>query len=197
MIERKIRKHPLKEVAMPGRPDLLIMCGLSFSGKSTMATELETRFGAEVISLDAINSGRGLEGGSGVSEEEWRKTHGVALEELDALMAMKTPIIVVDDTSCFRFLRDNYRFVADRYGYRVRVVVMDTPMEVIRERRRMNSGDRADISDEIFDSHCRNFEWPDSDEKTHVFHHDSHFEEWFSKHLHYDSETEPAGLGAF
>lgn len=52
------------------------MCGLSFSGKSTLAALLADELGAELLSLDAINAERRLYGGraSGLKSGHERTT---------------------------------------------------------------------------------------------------------------------------
>lgn len=54
-------------------PLLILTCGLSFSGKSTLALELRSRLDADVLSLDVINAERGLYGGQGISARNGRK----------------------------------------------------------------------------------------------------------------------------
>lgn len=42
---------------MSNRPKLIVMCGLSASGKSTVAKELTVKYNGAVISSDAIIGG--------------------------------------------------------------------------------------------------------------------------------------------
>ena len=46
------------------------MCGLAFSGMSTVAQTLRRELGIELISLDAINAERGLQGGEGIPDKQ-------------------------------------------------------------------------------------------------------------------------------
>lgn len=79
-------------------PLLIRMCGLSFSGKSTLALGLRSRLDAEVLSLDVINAERGLYGGQGISGEEWQKTHQIAqARALHALTGRRS--VIIDDTA--------------------------------------------------------------------------------------------------
>lgn len=57
-------------------PLLVVMCGRSFSGKSTLA--LADRLGAQRVSLDAINEERGLRGGADIPVSEWMRTNDEA-----------------------------------------------------------------------------------------------------------------------
>ncbi len=144
------------------------MCGLSFSGKTTIARALAARFGATVVSLDEVNRERGLpHGGAGLSAAAWAETHHVALARLAALMAGGGDL-VADDTACFRFLRDDYRRLAAANGYEATVVLVDPPREEIESRRRLADAarDREPITDAVFAAHVASFEWPQADEAT-------------------------------
>ena len=142
------------------------MCGLAFSGKTTIARALAERLGAAIVSLDEINRERGLpHGGSGLPAGAWAETHRLGLERLAALMAGGGDL-VADDTACFRVLRDDYRRLAAAHGYSAAVVLVDPPREEIAARRRRSdaTGDREPIADEVFAAHAASFEWPRDDE---------------------------------
>jgi len=148
------------------RGTLYLLCGLAFSGKSTLAAALAQRLGAKVVSLDEINARRDLWGGDGVAEEEWAATHHQALREVEDPMRRGAPHVVVDDTNCFRFLRDDYRTLAAEHGYRVRILVLRPPLEEIHRRRYQAAKDasRRGIGSRVFDDLVASFEWPGEDE---------------------------------
>ena len=109
-----------------------LLCGLSFVGKTTFARTLARIRRAEVVSLDDINEKRGLPfGGEGLPEEAWAETLRLALVQLDDLMTSGTEI-VVDDTCCFRWLRDEYRRLAERHRYESVVIRFDVSLETIQ-----------------------------------------------------------------
>lgn len=106
------------------------MCGLSFSGKTTLARAVARPVGAEHISLDDINEERGLRGGEGIPVEEWEKTSAIAIERAGALLAAGRDI-VLDDTLCFRWLRDRYAAVAERHAAQFVLIYVSTPLSEI------------------------------------------------------------------
>jgi predicted kinase len=147
------------------------MCGLAFSGKTTLAREITEFAGATYIGLDDINRERGLpHGGEGIPVEEWERTHGLAVERVEHLMRERATI-VVDDTSNHRFLRERFRRLAGANGYALALVFVDTPLDVIRRRMDANAedGHRAAIRDDVFDEHIRTFERPGPDENAILF----------------------------
>ena len=85
---------------------LTLMCGLSFSGKSTLARGLAEELGAHLVSLDAINHERGLRGGEGIPLDEWATSNGIAHERAGVLLAAGGDV-VVDDTGSPRFILGN------------------------------------------------------------------------------------------
>lgn len=146
---------------------LWILCGVSFSGKSTLARRLAREHTAEVVSLDAINEERGVGyGGDGLPAEVWRATLESALERIDRLLAEGRDV-VVDDTGCYRWIRDRFREAAARRGSAVTLLFLDTPLEEIA-RRRSTATDRRGIADAVFEEHLRTFERPGLDEGAEV-----------------------------
>ena len=151
-------------------PTLYILCGLPFSGKSTLAQAIAETTAADVVSLDDINAERGLFGGDGIPVEEWERTHGIAVQRTGALLARGTSV-VLDDTTSRRFLRDRYREVARRAGANAVLVHLDIPLDEIRHRREHSreAGDRRGLVDRVFDETATTFEAPGSDEERLVY----------------------------
>ncbi|MBT2530617.1 ATP-binding protein [Arthrobacter sp. ISL-48] len=144
---------------------LVLLCGRSFSGKSTVALQLSTALPADVVSLDMINEERGLFGGQGVPVEEWIRTHEIATAEVLELLS-RARTVVVDDTSSPRFLRDKWRSAARSVGAAFALVFVDTTEEVLLQRHRVNRSalERHDVTDSVMMEHLEGFEAPEPDE---------------------------------
>lgn len=145
--------------------NVFAMCGLAFSGKSTLARQIADTFEIELISLDAINHERGLHGGEGMTTSQWEETSAIAMERLRQTLRSARSA-VVDDTFSHRFLRDRCKSVADEAGASFTIVFVDTPIEEVRARRAANDDrpTRHGIRDDIFDAHVASFQFPTSDE---------------------------------
>lgn len=148
---------------------LIVLCGLSFSGKSTIGQSLARSFEASIVSLDAINEERGLQGGQGISLEEWRVTNDLAHERTEKLL--RTGIsVVIDDSSSPRFLRDEWRAIASAIGARFDLVYVHADPHIIRNRVRFNRENptRPDVNDAVINEHTAHFEPPAINEPHHT-----------------------------
>lgn len=162
--------------------NLYLLCGLAFAGKTTLASLLSRHAGAEVVSLDEINASRGLHGGEGLPDEEWVRTHQEALRQVESTLAAGRSV-VVDDTNCFRFLRDNYRAVAEAKGARTIVLYLDRPLDLLLDRIRENeeTRSRASIKIPILLHLAQKFEPPGPDEEAMVVPNDVPLEVWVAR----------------
>lgn len=163
---------------------LILMCGLPFSGKSTLAAAIVEHTGAAYISLDDINQERGLGfGGDGIPLEEWEKTHAVALERLSTSLASGDAIL--DDTCCYRWIRDRYRALAKDSGHSTRVIHLSVPVETIRNRMEHNkaAASRHGVRREVFDAVAETFEVPADDENVIEFDGTVAVQKWLARHF--------------
>jgi predicted kinase len=144
---------------------LYLLCGLAFAGKSTLAAQLASRVGATIVSLDDINAERGLHGGIGIPGEEWLKTHHIALARVREFLDQGRPVIV-DDTNCFRWLRDSYRKEAAERGVPTTVVRLEVSLEEALKRARKNkvTQERPPVTEAVLLDLAKGFEWPGPDE---------------------------------
>lgn len=145
---------------------VVLLCGRSFSGKSTVAAVLAGSLPGSVVSLDAINEERGLDGGRGIPLAEWARTNELARERVLARLRNEETVII-DDTSSPRFLRDGWRMLADSAGAPMALVYVDVSDELIQQRLLANraSCQRGDVTDEVMAAHRESFEPPHDDEQ--------------------------------
>lgn len=145
---------------------LVLLCGKSFSGKSTVASFLAEALPGAVVSLDAINEERRLWGGDGIPISEWARTNELARDQVRMrLEAGET--VIVDDSSSPRFLRDEWRMLSSAAGAAMVLVFVDTLDELIRQRLLENraSRRRGDVTDAVMAAHQESFEPPGEDEQ--------------------------------
>lgn len=140
---------------------LVLTCGLSFSGKSTLAAGVSTALAGELLSLDQINEERGLHGGQGIPLEEWATTNRIAHERAGVLLAAARHV-VIDDTGSPRFIRDEWRATASAAGAPFVLVWVQVSRELQRQRVLANRVGqvRPDVTDAVLEEHGASFEPP-------------------------------------
>jgi predicted kinase len=143
---------------------LYVLCGMSFSGKSTLAAAIAQQTGAVIVSLDEINAERGLYGGLGIPDEEWLLSHQLALQRVEEALATGRSV-VVDDTNCFRFLRDAYRAVAVRLDVKALLLYLDLPMDTLLARASADNPTRPPVARDVLLELIGKFEAPAPEEQ--------------------------------
>lgn len=163
---------------------LYLLCGMPFSGKTTLGKTFAEYITASYISLDEINAARGLFGGEGIPVEEWEKTHHLAMKQLKEIAPSQKDIIL-DDTNCFRWLRDRFRDLAAQYGYQTTLIFLDVPVASIEQRIRANdrTPTRHTVKPEIVAAMQQTFEPPQADENTLVYHPPQAMDIWLEQNF--------------
>ena len=144
---------------------LYILCGLPFAGKSTLARALAAILGGQLVSLDAINTERGLGlDGRGIAAAEWAASYAEADRRIS--QALSVGRSVVSDAAHFtRAERDRARTIARRYG--VDTCVLYLPISPDEAQRRLMANrarrTRPDVRDEDFWLVVTHFEPPDDE----------------------------------
>lgn len=140
---------------------LVLTCGLSFAGKSTLAGRLADDLPAHLVSLDRINEERGLDGGQGIPRDEWANTNRIAHQRASAMLESGRHV-VVDDTGSPRFIRDEWRATAGLAGTPFVLVWVQITPELQRKRVHTNRAEkvRRDVTDAVLEEHTAGFEAP-------------------------------------
>lgn len=150
---------------------LYIMCGVGFSGKSTLAKKISEHTGAILISQDAMffelekNLNLNLD-----SDSDWKTLLGVCKERIrENLSAGKS--VVFDNTNTRFEHREEIRGIANSLGVKSVVVFLDTPLEVQKERQLKNkeTGERHDVKQEYLDQAITELEIPNESENVFSF----------------------------
>lgn len=142
------------------------MCGVGFSGKSTLAKKMAEHTGATLVSQDAMFFEKEKELNLDQdSDEQWRMILNMCRERIQEELA-KGNSVVFDDTSLRVRHRDKLRDIAKNAGAESKVVFLDTPVEVQRERQEKNkiTGERHDVKQEYLDQAIAELEIPTEDE---------------------------------
>ncbi len=169
----------------PGQAALLITCGLSGSGKSTVARQLCEASGMIQIrsdierkrmsGLEARDKSRsGLDEGL-YSASQTEKTYR-RLAELATGVLQAGYSVIVDATFLQRKYRDVFRRLAEKHKVPftiVQCVATDKELEQRIQARGLEGGDPSEATLDVLNAQRKNQESPGSDEQSHVIRLDS------------------------
>ncbi len=148
------------------KPCLYIMCGLPFAGKTTLAKEMVNLLGIKRVSIDEINSERGIwNDETGMSPEEWTKTYEIAYQRTANFLSQSKS--VVDESANFtKEQRDRLRVIAEQYNSQTYVIFVDISLAEVRRRWQENRQTvvRNDVRDDDFAHVVEYFEPPTANE---------------------------------
>ena len=157
------------------------MCGLSFSGKTTLARRISEATRSTVVSYDELYEHAPRDPAiTGV--EEWRLVTRLVHEQTRARLAAGESVIV-DNLNEDMIDRDQLRAIASEQGVEAIVVYVDTPLEVISQRRRRNDlhRERGFTSDEQFEFVSSKFEPPSPNERSIRFRAEDDIDQWLEE----------------
>lgn len=129
-----------------------ILCGLPFSGKSTLARALAERLDLESVEVDrAMRDIVGPPSGEPIPREAWIAAYRISYRAMEAALGAGRSV-VLDATNYRRLHRDLIRAKAARLGATAVVITVDTPEATIRERRERNrlTRSRPDVAEADF-----------------------------------------------
>ena len=163
----------------------IIVCGLSFAGKSTLGNAIAARFGYEQVDVDCTKEtlyGRDVND-ERITREQWDTIYAdTDARIVDYLDAGKN---VVDASRNFtRAEREHIRGIVTNCGHRSITVYVNTPESIARQRWQANREhpQRRDITDTDFEEIVSVWEPPLDDEQPVVFDFGEAVEVWIEKH---------------
>lgn len=164
---------------------LYVMCGLPFSGKTTLAKKIAEHTGSKLVTFDQLwlelekdttpaSFLKGVEG--------WRLTRRVAKERI-AESFKNSRSVVYDDINVRFEHREELREVARQHGAIPVVVYVDTPSAIREERKKENlfTKRRHDVDPVNSRKALAQFEEPVPPEDVIVFTSENNLEEWLGK----------------
>ena len=163
---------------------LVIVVGLSFGGKSTLARAIGERLGHREVDVDVTKVRLH---GERVQDDELDQDHWDAIyaaTDAESAELLAAGVSVVDGSRNFRrFERDRARAIAERAGVPLVTVYVDTPAAVARERRARNEAapTRVHMTEAELEEIVELFEPPAADEAPLVFRFDEDVDEWIGR----------------
>lgn len=148
-------------------PTLYLMCGISFSGKTTISKLISQKKGFIRIDLDEVKvelTGPGLPDEQ-ITQTQWDQIYQSMYRKIKT--ALTSGRSVVQDAGNFtRYERGLVKDVADNLGLKTITIFVDTPASLARQRLLQNrqNQDRFNVSDDLFEAAVKEMEPPVSPE---------------------------------
>lgn len=142
---------------------LFILCGLTFSGKTSLAQRIAEYLPVTIISFDEIYEELRQETGGNLSPqpEVWDQVKRIALLSLSENL-QEGRNVIWDSTNPLKKHREELIEIGDRFGAQSIVVHVNTPLDEIRRRKERNkfTNERSDRGLEEFEQRLRIWENP-------------------------------------
>ncbi|HEV2529047.1 MAG TPA: AAA family ATPase [Thermomicrobiales bacterium] len=160
MVEESEPTVPLDRI-----PGVVVMCGVPFAGKSTLARVIAARLAARLIEIDAVIADDPRSALVPIPDAAWSAAYRRGEELLrDGLRAGER--VIWDGVAFRRVMRDRLRRVAREFGADVLVGHVTTPAAEIAARRARNRvrPTRGDVDEATFAMVRDRFQVPGDDE---------------------------------
>jgi len=165
-------------------PCLIIVCGLSFAGKSTLAAAIRARLGCAEVDVDEMKERLyGLNvPDQDLTPDQWAAIYRATDECIRACLAQGQSVI--DASRNFsRAEREHSARLAEDSGARLVTVYVDTPEPVARRRwlANLQHPTRRQVSPDGFEQIAAGFEPPT--EGPLVYHYDEDSDAWLERNI--------------
>jgi aminoglycoside phosphotransferase family enzyme/predicted kinase len=141
------------------RPAVVLVGGLPGTGKSTVARELATRAGFEVLRSDVIRkelAGLAAENpaaseiGEGLYSPEWtERTYGACLSRAEAIVR-EGGRVIVDATFSRQSVRRQFEELARRWSVPIQFLVCEAAPDIVHARLQARRGDASDADWKVY-----------------------------------------------
>jgi predicted kinase len=163
---------------------LYIMCGLPFSGKTTLAHVLANQCGFVHLDLDALARAKGIFPEEGIDDKQWGLLFGEAYQHLAVLLASGKSV-VFDAVNSQGAGRDHLRTIAQQNGSSVFVIYVNLSIQEIEQRRQANQDNhqRSHVRDKDFTELAKDFEIPTAEENLLIYDGVQSMTEWIKHYV--------------
>lgn len=165
---------------------LYILTGLPYSGKTTLSRELVKRFGFSRVSMDDVIRKKGYEIEE-MTQEDWNTVYSEGYDRLNNLLA-EGKTVVLDLGNLKRSERNTARKIANSLGTKYKLIYLNIPVKVIKERwsRNENTKERGQLESVTLERAIKMFEEPTEEENYTVYNQDMDLEEWIKDNIVYN-----------
>lgn len=166
------------------KPTLYILCGLPYSGKTTVAKALVRQFGWDYVSIDIVRERLGFtwKENDKVTSEDWKHIFDTAYGDMFSKL-QNGKSVIFDSTNHDFESREKLRVYAKESGAESKVIFIDVPVEVVWQRWRHNqeANTRSHIGKELVQWTMDHFESPTEEENVIRYNASANLENWIQQ----------------
>jgi predicted kinase len=152
-------------------PTLYILCGLPFSGKTTLAQAITQKRDLAYVNIDHVKADEGyFVSDDQVPDADWPGIYDVVHASLLLPLRLGRDVLY-DASNLTRKERDDMRDLATKRAFAARVIYVAVPEATARARWQANkqTGERFDLPASVFEEALTLFEEPARDEDVIVY----------------------------
>ena len=162
---------------------LYTLTGLPYSGKTTLTKELVKRFGFRSVSMDDVMDEKGYEVEQ-MTQEDWNTIYSEGYEKLKKLLS-NGKTVVLDLGNLKRSERKTARQIAESLGSGYKLIYLNIPVSVIKERWAKNeeTKEREQLEQITLDRALGMFEEPTGDEDHITYNQSVDLDKWIKENI--------------
>lgn len=149
------------------KPFLIILCGLPFSGKTTLAQKISEKLACEIVAFDWLWAKEFPNGNPDPDKiNEWKIIRKIAKEKIADLLKHGKSVVYDEVNPRFEH-REEFRKIVKDLGLDAKVVFVDVSLAEIKKRKAANIlyQERHNVAQENFIKAVSDFEKPEAVEQ--------------------------------
>ena len=149
---------------------LYILCGLPYSGKTTLTKKLVELNGWQPVSVDAIMKRENMWRKGHPTQADWDFAYSEAYRQIEKYLTTGENVIF-DCANLPKHERQNPKNIAAKLGYESKLIYLNISREEILNRRQANeiSQERGQLDEGQMNEAFRLFEEPTTDEEPIIY----------------------------
>ena len=163
---------------------LYILCGLPYSGKTTLRKELVKKLHFDYVSVDEIMKERNMWREGHPTQDDWNEAYSIAYEQIKHLLKQNRNVIF-DNANLTTQERGVAKQIAQSLEVQSMLIYIKTSMEEIMKRRKENEITklRGHLEDNLLKSAIDKFEEPTVEENPIIYNAQMNLDEWIKENF--------------
>lgn len=162
---------------------LYILTGLPYSGKTTLARELNKRFGFSLVSMDEVIERRG-DKVEEMIQEDWNTVYSEGYKKLKKLLS-RGKTVVLDLANLKRSEKEAAKQIARSLGSDYKLIYLNVLVEEIKRRwwKNERTKERGQLARRTLNRALNMFEEPTVDESYIAYNQSMNLDKWIKENI--------------